>query len=202
MAQNSKKALLVIDVQNDFCPGGALEVPDGDIIVPKINALFDSFEVKVFTQDWHPRKHSSFASSHKGMSPYEIVKLNYGDQVLWPNHCVQGSKGAEFHPNLMTDAADVILRKGFRQEIDSYSAFFENDHQTPTGLAGYLQIRGVTHIAFVGLATDYCVYYSAMDAIKLGYKVEVLEDCCGAIDINGSLSSARSDMKSAGVTLK
>ena len=196
-----RQALIVIDVQNDFCPGGALAVPGGDEIVGGINALMTEFEVRVLTQDWHPAGHSSFASSHDGKSPYEVIGMPYGPQVLWPDHCVQGSKGAAFHPGLKTDPADLIVRKGFRSEIDSYSAFYENDHTTPTGLEGYLRTRGVTGLTMVGLATDFCVHYSAVDAAKLGFTVTVREDLCRAIDLDGSLVAARDAMRNAGVTL-
>ena len=162
-------ALIVIDVQNDFCPGGALAVPEGDTIVPGINELISDFAAVILTQDWHPAGHSSFASSHTGKAPYDTTKMSYGPQVLWPDHCVQGSVGAEFHSGLATDAADLIIRKGFRAEIDSYSAFFENDQTTPTGLEGYLRSRGVSDLTIVGLATDFCVNFSATDAARLGY---------------------------------
>ena len=202
MAKNPSQALIVIDVQNDFCPGGALAVPEGDAVVAGINKIIGDFDIRVFTQDWHPQGHSSFASSHDGKAPFDTVDLSYGVQVLWPDHCVQGTAGAEFHPGLASDPADVVLRKGFRREIDSYSAFFENDRQTPTGLEGYLRTRGVDSIVCVGLATDFCVYYSAMDAVKMGFGVEVLEDYCRAIDLDGSLAKAREDMESAGVAFR
>ncbi len=201
MAQGSNDALIVIDVQYDFCPGGALAVPGGDIIIEGINRLLTEFPVKVFTQDWHPKAHSSFASNHVGKSPFETVELEYGVQVLWPDHCVQGTRGAELHDDLRTDPADMVLRKGFRAGIDSYSAFFENDRATPTGLEGYLRTRGVDRITCVGLATDFCVYYSAIDAVRLGFGVKVLEDCCRPIDLDGSLAAARADMITAGVEL-
>ena len=194
-------ALIVIDVQYDFCPGGALAVPEGDTVIESINRLLTAFPVKVFTQDWHPKAHSSFASNHAGKSPFETVELEYGVQVLWPDHCVQGTRGAELHDDLQTDPADMVLRKGFREGIDSYSAFFENDRTTPTGLEGYLRTRGVEHITCVGLATDFCVYYSAVDAVRLGFGVSVLEDCCRPIDLDGSLAAARADMLTAGVEL-
>ena len=196
------RALIVIDVQNDFCPGGALAVPDGDVIVPGINALMPDFEAVVLTQDWHPARHSSFASSHPGKAPYDLVDMPYGPQVLWPDHCVQGSAGAEFHGNLTTTPADMIIRKGYNSAIDSYSAFFENDQRTPTGLHGYLQTRGITDVTLVGLATDFCVNYSALDAAKLGYQVTVRLDLCRAIDLDGSLTAATEAMRAAGVTLK
>jgi nicotinamidase/pyrazinamidase len=195
------QALIVIDVQNDFCPGGALAVPGGDEIVAGINDLLGDYPVRVFTQDWHPAGHSSFASSHEGQDPYAMIEMPYGPQVLWPDHCVIGSKGAEFHPDLRTDPADLIIRKGFRPEIDSYSAFFENDHTTPTGLEGYLRTRGVSDVTLVGLATDFCVNYSAVDAARLGFNVRVISALCRAIDLDGSLAAAREGMTSAGVMI-
>jgi len=194
-------ALLMIDIQNDFCPGGALAVADGDSVVPAVNALQDRFAVKVLTQDWHPADHASFAANHDGGEPFSMTTLSYGEQVLWPTHCVQGSAGAAFHSDLETDSADLVIRKGFRSAIDSYSAFFENDKTTQTGLGGYLNERGVTSVVLTGLATDFCVYYSAMDAIKQGYAVTLLTDCCRAIDMDGSLSAAMSAMDEAGVTV-
>ncbi|MEO0668973.1 MAG: bifunctional nicotinamidase/pyrazinamidase [Pseudomonadota bacterium] len=194
-------ALIVIDVQNDFCPGGALAVPDGDAIIPGINALMAEADTVVLTQDWHPAGHSSFASSHAGKSPYDMTEMPYGPQVLWPDHCIQGSDGAAFHAQLKAHRAQMIVRKGFRPEIDSYSAFFENDHTTPTGLDGYLRTRGVTALTLVGLATDFCVNFSAVDAAKLGYAVTVRTDLCRAIDLDGSLVAAQSGMTAAGVTL-
>ncbi|MEL7165049.1 MAG: bifunctional nicotinamidase/pyrazinamidase [Pseudomonadota bacterium] len=194
-------ALIVIDVQNDFCPGGALAVPGGDEIVSGINALMDHAPAVVLTQDWHPAGHSSFASSHTGKAPMEMIEMPYGPQVLWPDHCIQGSPGAAFHPDLNTGRADMIVRKGYRPEIDSYSAFFENDHSTPTGLDGYLRTRGVTALTMVGLATDFCVNFSAVDAAKLGFEVTVHTDLCRAIDLNGSLAGSRDGMRAAGVTL-
>lgn len=195
------EALIVIDVQNDFCPGGALAVAGGDEIIPRINALLADFAVKVLTQDWHPADHSSFAANHPGAAPFSVTEMPYGPQVLWPVHCVQGTDGAAFHPALRTDPADLVIRKGFRPAIDSYSAFFENDHKTPTGLEGYLRSRGVTKLTVVGLATDFCVGYSAIDAAQLGFGVTVLEGACRAIDLDGSLAAARDDMLAAGVTL-
>ena len=199
--QPSTTALLVIDVQNDFCPGGALAVADGDAVVPLINALLGDFAVRVFTQDWHPAEHSSFADTHPGAAPFTMTQMPYGPQVLWPRHCVQGSAGAAFHPDLKGDRADLILRKGFRPQIDSYSAFFENDHSTATGLEGYLRTRGVTDLVLAGLATDFCVAYSAIDAARLGFGVSVMQQACRAIDLDGSLQKALSDMQAAGVTL-
>jgi nicotinamidase/pyrazinamidase len=195
------EALIVIDVQNDFCPGGALAVADGDAIVPGINALMQDFAVKVLTQDWHPADHASFAANHPGAAPFSAAEMPYGPQVLWPSHCVQGSAGAAFHAALATDPADLILRKGFRPSIDSYSAFFENDRTTPTGLEGYLRSRGVTDLTLVGLATDFCVAYSALDAARLGFAVTVRLDACRAIDLDGSLQAALDQMNTAGVAL-
>ncbi|MCK8463986.1 bifunctional nicotinamidase/pyrazinamidase [Aliiroseovarius sp. S1339] len=200
--RDANEALIVIDVQNDFCPGGALAVAGGNEIVPLINEMLPEFQVKVFTQDWHPAGHSSFASSHDGKEPYQTAEMPYGTQVLWPDHCIQGSVGARFHDDLHRDRADLIIRKGFRAEIDSYSAFFENDQTTPTGLEGYLRTRGVEKLTLVGLATDFCVAYSAIDGARLGFDVNVLEQACRAIDLNGSLDAARSDMRAAGVTLE
>jgi len=194
-------ALIVIDVQNDFCPGGALAVTGGDDIVPGINALMADFTAVILTQDWHPANHGSFASQHAGKSPMDLIQMPYGAQVLWPDHCVQGSDGAAFHPGLNSDRADLILRKGYNPAIDSYSAFFENDKTTPTGLEGYLRSRGLTTLTMVGLATDFCVNYSAVDAARLGFAVTVRQDLCRAIDFDGSLSAAQSGMRAAGVTL-
>jgi nicotinamidase/pyrazinamidase len=194
-------ALIVVDVQNDFCPGGALAVPEGDAVVPVINRLLPRFAVRVFTQDWHPDDHLSFAASHPGRDPFGSVELPYGPQVLWPQHCVQGSHGAAFHPALDVDCAEVIVRKGFRRHIDSYSAFFENDRTTATGLAGYLRERGVEAVWLAGLATDFCVAYSALDAARLGFRATVLIDACRAIDLDGSLDRALAEMRGAGVTL-
>ena len=195
------KALIVIDVQNDFCPGGALAVPEGDEIVQGINTLMNDFDAVVLTQDWHPAGHSSFASSHSGKVPYDMIEMPYGPQVLWPDHCIQGSLGAKFHMELHQDRADLIIRKGYNAAIDSYSAFFENDHETPTGLEGYLRTRGISELTMVGLALDFCVNFSAVDAAKLGFGVTVREDLCRAIDLNGSLAAARDGMVSAGVSL-
>jgi nicotinamidase/pyrazinamidase len=185
-------------VQNDFCEGGALAVAGGADIVPGINALMDEFPVVVLTQDWHPAGHSSFASSHEGRQPFGQVEMPYGPQVLWPDHCVQGTPGADFHPGLRIDA-DLVLRKGFRPEVDSYSAFFENDHRTPTGLAGYLRERGVEAVTLVGLATDFCVGFSALDGVRQGFRVTVREDLTRAIDMEGSLAAARAAWAEAGV---
>ncbi len=193
-------ALIVIDMQNDFCPGGALAVSGGNDILPEINAMLGQFPVRVLTQDWHPADHASFAANHPGAAPFSMTEMPYGPQVLWPVHCVQGTSGAAFHADLRTDPADLIIRKGFRAAIDSYSAFFENDHKTPTGLDGYLRARGVTGVTLAGLATDYCVAYSALDAARLGYGVTVRLSACRAIDLNGSLADALAKMRAAGVT--
>ncbi|MDO6479710.1 bifunctional nicotinamidase/pyrazinamidase [Shimia thalassica] len=195
-------ALIVIDVQNDFCPGGALAVPQGDTTLSGINERMADFDAVILTQDWHPSGHSSFATSHKDKAPYELVTMPYGPQVLWPDHCVQGSTGAEFHEALDTARADMIIRKGFNPAIDSYSAFFENDQTTPTGLEGYLRTRGITDLTLVGLATDFCVNFSAQDAAKLGFPVTVDLGLCRAIDLDGSLQAALDGMKNAGVVLK
>ena len=192
-------ALVVVDVQNDFCPGGALEVPAGDEVVPLINRVAPRFAARILTQDWHPPGHRSFASSHPGRAPFETAELDYGTQVLWPDHCVQGTPGAAFHPDLETDGADLVLRKGFRPGVDSYSAFFENDRRTPTGLAGYLQARGISRLCFAGLATDFCVAWSAIDGARAGFEVAVLEDGCRAIDLEGSLAAAWEEMAAANV---
>ena len=198
----SDKALIVIDVQNDFCPGGALAVAGGDEIVPLVNRLIGTFEHVVLTQDWHPAGHSSFASSHPGRNPFETMEMPYGPQTLWPDHCVQGTKGAEFHPDLEWTKAELVIRKGFRAEVDSYSAFFENDHTTPTGLAGYLRERGITDLTLVGLATDFCVSYSALDAVRAGFSATVLLEASRAIDLGGSLGVMTEKMAAEGVALK
>lgn len=200
MSENTEStALLVIDVQNDFCPGGALAVAEGDMIVPAVNRLLDLFEISILTQDWHPDEHSSFADNHDSAEPFSLKPMHYGDQVLWPKHCVRGSQGADFHPDLVIHGADLVIRKGFRPAIDSYSAFFENDKTTQTGLAGYLRERGVDHVVLTGLATDFCVYYSAMDARRLGFEATLVTDCCRAIDLEGSLAAAMADMENGGV---
>ncbi len=191
--------LLVIDVQNDFCPGGALAVGEGDAVVPVINRLAEQFDHVALTQDWHPAGHSSFATSHPGSTPFETIAMPYGPQVLWPDHCVQGTAGAAFHPELLADRAEIIIRKGFRGAIDSYSAFYENDRRTPTGLAGYLRERGFKRIFLAGLATDFCVHYSAVDARREGFEAVVIEAGCRAIDLAGSLAAAWATMGDAGV---
>ena len=194
-------ALLVIDVQNDFCPGGQLAVTDGDQVVGPINQIISQANAVIATQDWHPAGHTSFASRHDGRNPFETIEVSYGPQTLWPDHCVQGTEGAAFHPDLHIDAAQMIIRTGFRAEVDSYSAFFENDKPTVTGLHGYLQDRGVQTLVMVGLATDYCVAYSALDAARLGYEVQVILPACRAIDLEGSLAAATQQMTAAGVRL-
>jgi nicotinamidase/pyrazinamidase len=197
----SDTALIVVDVQNDFCPGGALAVPGGDEVVAPVNKLIELFENVVLTQDWHPRGHSSFASSHAGSAPFSSIEMPYGIQTLWPDHCVRGSTGADFHKELAWTKAQLIIRKGFRAPIDSYSAFFENDRKTPTGLAGYLRERGIKSVVLAGLATDFCVGYSALDAARLGFSASVVMDASRAIDLNGSLAAAEKDMRAAAVAL-
>jgi nicotinamidase/pyrazinamidase len=192
-------ALVGIDVQNDFCPGGALAVPRGDEVVPVINRLAGRFRHMVLTQDWHPRGHVSFASSHPGRRPFETIEVAYGEQVLWPDHCIPGTRGAEFHPGLDTLPADVVVRKGNDPGIDSYSALYENDHHTSTGLAGYLRERGAQRLFLAGLATDFCVQYSALDARREGFEVFVVEDGVRGIDLQGSLAAAWARMAEAGV---
>jgi nicotinamidase/pyrazinamidase len=195
----SSAALLVIDVQNDFCPGGALAVADGDAIIPLINQLAQKFSTVVLTQDWHPAHHISFATLHEGRTPFETITLPYGPQTLWPTHCVMGSAGAAFHNDLDIPHASAIIRKGSTQAIDSYSAFLEADRTTKTGLDGYLTARGITDIFCVGLATDYCVAWSAEDAAAFGFNATILEDACRAINLNGSLDAAWTRLTTAGV---
>ncbi len=209
MAKNAREkvqpgeadVLLVVDVQNDFCPEGALAVPEGDAIVPLVNRLMDRFSHVVLTQDWHTPGHSSFASAHRGKRPYETVETSYGTQILWPDHCVQGTAGAAFHPDVNVTRAELIVRKGFHPDIDSYSAFYENDHTTGTGLCGYLRERGFRRVYLCGLATDFCVKWSALDARREGFEVSVIEDACRAIDLDGSLAAARAEMQAAGVEI-
>ena len=191
--------LVVVDVQNDFCSGGALAVPNGDDVVPVVNRLATKFEHVVLTQDWHPTGHNSFASSHPGHKPFETIALDYGPQILWPDHCVQGSRGAEFHSDLHVPHAELILRKGYRRAIDSYSAFYENDRKTPTGLAGCLRERGFTDIYLAGLAYDFCVRYSAEDGRREGFAVAVVEDACRGIDMDGSIKATREALTAMGV---
>ncbi|QAX31216.1 bifunctional nicotinamidase/pyrazinamidase [Leisingera sp. NJS204] len=195
------QALIVVDVQNDFCPGGALAVPGGDEVVAPVNAMMDRFDAVILTQDWHPAGHSSFASSHPGKDSFETTEMPYGTQVLWPDHCVQGSDGAAFRKGLRTDG-DLIIRKGFRPGIDSYSGFFENDHSTPTGLEGYLRSRGITALTLAGLATDFCVAFTALDAARLGFSVTVELAACRAIDLDGSLQAALERMESNNIILQ
>jgi nicotinamidase/pyrazinamidase len=195
------KALLIVDIQNDFCPGGALAVADGDAVVPVVNQLIEKFDHIIQTQDWHPAGHHSFASSHEGKNPYDTAELEYGTQVLWPDHCVQGTEGAEFHPELNTRKTQVIIRKGFRKPIDSYSTFFENDQKTVTGLAGYLKERGITELYAVGLATDFCVKWSVLDGIDQGFRMNVVEDAVRGIDLNGSLEAAWQEMRGKGANI-
>ncbi|AGT10149.1 bifunctional nicotinamidase/pyrazinamidase [Paracoccus aminophilus] len=195
------KALIVVDMQVDFCPGGALAVAGGDEITAPINGMMAEFDAVILTQDWHPADHLSFADNHPGAAPFSVTEMDYGPQVLWPAHCMIGTEGSDFHMELDVDRADLIIRKGFRPEIDSYSAFFENDHETATGLAGYLRDRGITDLTFVGLALDFCVGWSAIDAARLGFKATVVEAACRAIDLEGSLEAARQAMTEAGVIL-
>jgi nicotinamidase/pyrazinamidase len=196
-----RDVLLVIDVQNDFCPGGRLAVAGGDSVIEPILAIAPRFEHIVLTQDWHPAGHTSFASSHAGKNPYDQIELSYGMQTLWPEHCMQQTFGAEFHANLKLPQAELILRKGFRPEIDSYSAFFENDRTTPTGLAGYLRERGLKRVFLAGLAYDFCVGYSALDARRLGFEAIVIRDACRAINLNGSVAAMEAEFAQAGVEL-
>ncbi len=194
--------LLVIDPQNDFCPGGALAVPQGDEIMPILNRLSRRFAHVLLTQDWHPADHHSFAASHPGRHPFETVRVAYGEQTLWPTHCVQGTSGAAFHPTLDIPHAELVLRKGFRRDIDSYSAFFENDRRTATGLAGYLRERAIRRVVLGGLATDFCVLYSALDARRAGFASEVVLPACRGIDLDGSLAQAYRTMAAAGVVMR
>ena len=196
---SARDLLLIVDIQNDFCPGGSLAIPAGDEVVPLINRLASAFAHVALTQDWHPRGHLSFASAHEGRQPFETVRLPYGAQTLWPEHCVQGTPGAAFHRDLDVPHAELIIRKGFRREIDSYSAFFENDRRTRTGLAGYLHERGIKRVFIAGLALDFCVRWSAEDARNLGFDAVMIEDACRAIDTSGSLTAARAAMAQAGV---
>lgn len=200
--RESQSALIVIDVQNDFCPGGALAVTGGDQVIPVINRLIETAGTVILTQDWHPADHTSFAANHPGAAPYSQTQMDYGAQTLWPVHCVQGSPGADFAPALRQDRADLVLRKGFRRAIDSYSAFFENDRRTVTGLDGYLRARGIEELVLAGLATDFCVAFSALDAVGLGYRVRVRLDGCRGIDLGGSLAAMTHAMRDAGVILE
>ncbi len=195
-------ALIVIDVQNDFCPGGALAVPRGDAIIPAVNRLIATADLVVLTQDWHPRGHGSFASSHAGRQPFETITVAYGPQTLWPDHCVQGTLGAAFHSALNATPAALVVRKGMRAAVDSYSAFFENDRRTATGLDGWLRSRGVDRVLLCGLAYDFCVAYSALDAARLGFATAVVEDACAAIDLNGGRAVQETAMRAAGVDIQ
>jgi nicotinamidase/pyrazinamidase len=194
-------ALIIIDMQNDFCPGGNLAVKGGDDIVPLINAIAQDYKHVILTQDWHPEGHSSFASQHAGHAPFTQIEMPYGPQTLWPDHCTIGSSGADFHKSLDVPHAELIIRKGFRKAIDSYSAFFENDHKTPTGLGGYLKERGFTKLTLVGLAFDYCVRYSAEDAKSLGFETEVIERATRAIDLDGSVKATRESFRAREIAL-
>jgi nicotinamidase/pyrazinamidase len=196
---DSRTCLLVVDVQYGFMPGGGLPVAGGDAIVPVINRIAPRFQNIVLTQDWHPADHVSFAANHPGRQPYETIQLPYGEQMLWPKHCVQGTPDAALHADLQVARAQLIIRKGFHREVDSYSAFVEADRQTTTGLAAYLKARGITSVYLCGLATDYCVAWSALDARTEGFEATVIEDACRAIDLNGSLARAWADMTAAGV---
>lgn len=197
----SSDALIVIDVQNDFCTGGALEVPNGEGVIEPISKLLPKFQTVVFTQDWHPKDHSSFASQYNDKEIYETVDLDYGTQVLWPDHCVAGTEGANFTNGIDVDTAQLIVRKGFRSHIDSYSAFYENDQKTSTGLDGYLKSRNIKHVYLCGLATDFCVYFSAVDAVKCGFEVSLIEEGCRGIDLDGSLENAMREMDILGVSI-
>ena len=202
MTPDDRDVLLIVDVQNDFCPGGALAVPDGDAIIPAVNRLARSFAHVILTQDWHPPGHASFASSHPGKRPFDTIEVSYGTQILWPDHCVQGTQGARFHPELDVPHAELVVRKGFRSAIDSYSAFRENDRLTPTGLAGYLRERGLERITMCGLATDFCVAFSAIDGREAGFEVTVVTGACRGIDIDGSVARAMRSMSEAGVSVR
>jgi len=197
----AQDVLLIVDIQNDFCPGGALGVPEGDAVIPVIHRIAPFFQHVILTQDWHPANHMSFAASHQGKQPYEMIDVAYGTQTLWPLHCVQGTTGAEFHSALHLPQAELIQRKGSDPEIDSYSAFFENDRKTPTGLAGYLIERNLNRVFLAGLAYDYCVGYSALDAHWLGLSAFVVRDACRAIDLNGSKTKIETEFLKAGVAV-
>jgi len=201
MKRGDREVLLIVDVQNDFCPGGALAVPGGDEVIPVVNKLAAGFPHVVLTQDWHPPGHASFASSHPGKQPFDTIEVSYGEQILWPDHCVQGTQGAAFHPGLDVPHAELVLRKGFRRVIDSYSAFRENDRRTPTGLANYLKEREFERITLCGLATDFCVLFSAIDAREAGFQVSIVTSACRGIDVDGSIARAIHSMREAGVTV-
>lgn len=201
-AKARESCLVVVDVQYDFMPGGALAVAKGDEVVPVINGLLPRFENVVLTQDWHPKGHASFASAHAGKKPFETTRLGYGDQVLWPDHCVQGTPGAAIHADLQATKAQLVIRKGFHDGIDSYSGFIEADRRTSTGLAGYLKERGIRKVYVCGLATDFCVAWTALDARRTGFETTLIEDASRAIDLNGSLAQAWKDLAAAGVPRK
>ena len=201
MTPNARDFLLIVDIQNDFCPGGALGVKGGDELVPIVNALAERFPHVGLTQDWHPRGHQSFASAHPGRRPFETITVAYGPQTLWPDHCDHDTPGAAFHPKLHVPKAELVVRKGYDPAIDSYSAFYENDHTTPTGLGGYMRERGLARLFLAGIATDYCVAWSALDARREGFAVTVIVDACRAIDLEGSLDRAHADLRAAGVVL-
>lgn len=201
LAPTARDAFLAVDIQNDFCTGGSLAVPGGEAVVPVVNRLMPQFDTVVLTQDWHSADHRSFASSHPGGTPFAAIDMPYGPQVLWPDHCVQGTVGAAFHADLNTKPAALTLRKGMNRDIDSYSAFFENDRRTSTGLAGWLRDKGIGRVFCAGLATDFCVFYTAIDAHGQGFEVVLIEDACRAIDIDGSLGRALGQLAAAGVTV-
>ena len=201
MKISEQDVLVVIDVQNDFCSGGALAVPDGEKVVPAVNRIAQKFRNVVLTQDWHPREHVSFASNHANKRPFDMIELPYGSQVLWPDHCVQDTSGAEFHKALHVPQASLVIRKGFRRDIDSYSALYENDRKTPTGLLGYLRERQLKTMFIAGLAFDFCVRYSAEDARRAGFEVAVIEDACRGIDLEGSMAAAHRSLKSLGISI-
>ncbi len=201
MKISEQDVLVVIDVQNDFCSGGALAVPDGEKVVPAVNRIAQKFRNVVLTQDWHPREHVSFASNHANKRPFDMIELPYGSQVLWPDHCVQDTSGAEFHKALHVPQASLVIRKGFRSDINSYSALYENDRKTPTGLLGYLRERQLKTMFIAGLAFDFCVRYSAEDARKAGFEVAVIEDACRGIDLEGSMAAAHRSLKSLGISI-
>lgn len=201
MEITSHDALIVVDVQNDFCPGGALAVPEGDAVIPVVHRLAERFEHIILTQDWHPPSHCSFASNYQGKKAGDMMTVGGQEQRLWPDHCVQGTRGAELHPELKLERAELILRKGFRREVDSYSAFFENDHATPTGLAGYCRERGLQRMFFAGLAYDFCVGFSALDARRVGLEAVVIRDACRGIDVDGSVAKMERAFDRAGVAI-
>jgi nicotinamidase/pyrazinamidase len=201
MKVSKSDVLIVVDVQNDFCSGGALAVPGGERVVPAINRIAEKFDNVVLTQDWHPGNHVSFAANHQSKRPFEMIDLAYGPQVLWPVHCVQGTSGADFHARLDTNSASLVVRKGMHHDIDSYSAFYENDHTTPTGLASYLRERAWNTLFFVGLAFDFCVRYSAEDARRAGFEAVVIEEACRGIDLDGSVAATHASFKSLGIPI-